>query len=96
MQNCNLIQLQVWYKNQCNGSWEHEFGIRIETLDNPGWNLSIDILGTVLVDKIYIPIKIEENEENWIDCKVSEGKFEGFGGPGNLDQLIRIFLEWAK
>ena len=27
--------LQSWYQSQCDGDWEHEFGIRIETLDNP-------------------------------------------------------------
>jgi len=33
----NLLQfLQEWYLEQCNGDWEHEFGIKIETLDNPG------------------------------------------------------------
>ena len=30
-------RLQKWYKSQCNGDWEHSFGIKIETLDNPGW-----------------------------------------------------------
>jgi hypothetical protein len=32
-----LNELQVWYGAQCNGSWEHTYGIKIETLDNPGW-----------------------------------------------------------
>jgi hypothetical protein len=32
-----LEQIQNWYAGQCDGRWEHSFGIKIETLDNPGW-----------------------------------------------------------
>jgi hypothetical protein len=31
-----LTQIEQWYKSNCNGLWEHQFGLRIETLDNPG------------------------------------------------------------
>lgn len=29
--------LSNWHKLNCNGDWEHTYGIKIETLDNPGW-----------------------------------------------------------
>ncbi len=32
-----LTRIQAWYKAQCNNGWEHTYGIRIETLDNPSW-----------------------------------------------------------
>lgn len=32
-----LGRLERWYAAQCNGDWEHTYGITIETLDNPGW-----------------------------------------------------------
>src|SRR5687768_6013127 len=38
--------LANWYAAQCDDEWEHEFGIRLQTLDNPGWNLQIDLVGT--------------------------------------------------
>jgi hypothetical protein len=31
-----LPWLQGWYATQCDGDWEHEYGVSIETLDNPG------------------------------------------------------------
>lgn len=41
--NNNLItQLQNWYKSQCDGIWEHEYGLDISTLDNPGWRVHIN------------------------------------------------------
>jgi len=35
--NDDLLKwLQDWYAARCYGDWEHEFGINIRTLDNPG------------------------------------------------------------
>jgi hypothetical protein len=27
-----LFMLQRWYVGQCNGDWEHQYGVRIDTL----------------------------------------------------------------
>lgn len=32
-----------WFAQQCDGNWEHNFGIKLQTLDNPGWNLDVDL-----------------------------------------------------
>lgn len=32
----SLALLQQWYLQQCNEDWEHSWGVRIATLDNPG------------------------------------------------------------
>lgn len=32
-----LEWLTSWYKTQCNGDWEHSYGIEISTIDNPGF-----------------------------------------------------------
>jgi hypothetical protein len=42
----SLTWLQAWYASQCNGDWEHEYGVSIETLDNPGWLLKLDLQET--------------------------------------------------
>ena len=38
--------LQNWFKSQCDGDWEHEYGVKIETVDNPGWYVVINLTGT--------------------------------------------------
>jgi len=43
-----LSELQKWYFAQCDGDWEHSYGVRIDTVDNPGWTLEIDLVGTNL------------------------------------------------
>jgi hypothetical protein len=31
-----LAELQTWYRAQCNGEWEHVWGMTIQSTDNPG------------------------------------------------------------
>jgi hypothetical protein len=42
----NLEWLQQWYLSHCNEDWEHQYGISIKNIDNPGWHLSVDLVGT--------------------------------------------------
>ncbi|MEU1212740.1 Imm53 family immunity protein [Streptomyces sp. NPDC005790] len=35
-----------WYASNCDGEWEHEYGIRMATTDNPGWHIEIDVSET--------------------------------------------------
>lgn len=91
-----MIELQKWYFRQCDEDWEHSFGIKIETLDNPGWHISIDLEGTDLDGKAFVSTeKNYDSELEWLTCKVRNNVFEGACGPMELDKVINIFLEWA-
>jgi hypothetical protein len=100
--NDSLRELQAWYKAQCNEDWEHSYGVKIETLDNPGWTLTIDLRETDLQDKPFQTRShgvIADNltkSEDWMVCKVEEQRFKGAGGPNKLEELIATFIEWAK
>lgn len=88
--------LQNWYLQKCDGEWEHEFSIRIHTVDNPGWCISIDLAGTAL-EEIVKPYTLIENDENdWYGWKVSEQKFEACGDAGKLKYLIEIFRDFVQ
>jgi hypothetical protein len=43
-----IARLQNWYAAQCDGNWEHAWGIKIDTLDNPGWTVTIYLHDTPL------------------------------------------------
>lgn len=89
-------QLQSWYAAQCDGHWEHQFGIEIKTLDNPGWFLQVDLKGTSLESRGFTDLQHNRTEDDWISCSVVEGTFRGAGGPGNLSELLQQFLQWAE
>ena len=48
-----LERIQNWYKTNCNNDWEHSYGYSIETMDNPGWSIKIDLCETALENLDY-------------------------------------------
>jgi hypothetical protein len=90
-----LRRLEGWYTAQCNDVWEHQYGVLIETIDNPGWRLRIDLTRTALANQRFEEVTIERNAHDWIHCKVLEQRFEAFGGPRNLSEMTDRFLNWA-
>lgn len=96
MEKNPLIWLQNWYGSQCDGDWEHTYGIEIKTLDNPGWMIFIDLVETELEDYEFSQVIIKRSEENWINCLLKNGKFQGAGGSLNLLEILNIFQEWVK
>ena len=90
-----LNWLQAWYKSQCNGNWEHSFGIKIETIDNPGWKISIGIEGTDLDSLLLEVIKYERSDKDWCHYWVKDNFFEGRGDPSKLEFLLQKFKEIA-
>jgi hypothetical protein len=86
-----LEWLQKWYLDQCDGSWEHEYGIRIETLDNPGWKVTIDLAYTD-IENIEIPHSLNEaGEDHWVGYSVEKKKFIGASSPSHLNDLLKVF-----
>lgn len=87
--------LQSWYLEQCDGDWEHLYGIQIETLDNPGWLLKIDTTGSHSELQDAPSVLTERSETDWISIKIEGGTFEGACGPTNLSELIFEFFNLA-
>lgn len=89
--------LQSWYAGQCNGDWEHTYGLRIGNIDNPGWSVEIDLIDTDLYETEFGKVDIQRaDEDDWLSCWVSEGKFCGACGPLNLTEVVQIFSDWAR
>ena len=91
-----LARLQKWFLAQCDGDWEHSCGVKIETLDNPGWLVTVDLKDTAW-EQLREPRKIvERSETDWIQSEIVEGKFIGCGGPGNLEEILELFLDRVR
>jgi hypothetical protein len=87
-----IEQIQVWYAAQCNSEWEHQYGVSIETIDNPGWCVKVDLAGTTLEDIRFQTYREDKSEGDWIICEVNGGKFVGTGDPGKLQSILEIFV----
>ncbi len=92
-----LKRLQEWFETNCDGEWEHAYGVLIATLDNPGWTINIDLIDTYLENIDFQSVRYQNEDENdWIDCRRSGAEFNGNGGPQKLEELLIIFLDWAE
>jgi hypothetical protein len=90
-----LAKLQEWYFAQCDGDWEHAWGVEIGTLDNPGWSLRISLEDTRLADVPYERRKVETSELEWMHCWVEDQTVQAAGGPRMLTAMLAEFFRWA-
>lgn len=74
----NLTRIQNWYLTNCNGDWEHNYGITINTLDNPGWNIKIDLSDTSLQNLKYDK-QLDNGIFDWVVLKVNDNIFDASG-----------------
>lgn len=88
-----LERLQDWYLRECNGDWEHSYGIKIETLDNPGWLVTIDLHETPWEQLVVERTIVERSETDWVQVEVVDRKFVGCGGSKNLEEVLALFFQ---
>jgi hypothetical protein len=87
--------LQSWYQTQTNGEWERVRGVTIETLDTPGWMVTIDLAGTGLDGRNMTALQNERSANDWLLCEVEENQFRGQGDSQKLLVILEIFQHWA-
>ena len=92
----SLQRLIAWYLRHCNGDWEHSFGFAIDTLDNPGVSIKIDLQETELAHVPFLELKDDyDSPDHWFICRRTDTMFEAFGAATRLEDMLRIFADWA-
>lgn len=93
----NYIEwIENWYKQNCDGVWEHFYGIKIETLDNPGWGLKVDLDETQYSDMKMKKISVDYGKDDWYTCSIEDNCFFGYGDSSKLREIIKIFRECVE
>jgi len=96
MSNSLLNWIGNWYKNNCDGDWEHSYGITIETTDNPGWHITIDLINTNLCNEFIEYSLVENNASDWYGIKVENAKFIASGDDSKLELLLLEFQKFVE
>jgi hypothetical protein len=82
-----------WFLSECDGDWEHENQIRIETVSNPGWYLTIDLRDTSL-EHLYIESgTVEKSDDDWYFWAIKDKQFKASGDLKKLSFLLNKFRE---
>lgn len=90
-----LAWLQDWYSGNCDGSWEHLYGVTVGTIDNPGWTMTINLEGTDLEGRVFQRLERDVTDDDWLRCWVEDNTFNGVGGPHNLSSILEVFRAWS-
>jgi hypothetical protein len=87
-----LKRLQNWNLTNCDGNWEHSYGVSINTLDNPGWTIKIDLSDTCLQD-LHYDKEVDNGTFDWFFIKVADKVLKASGDPTKLTTILTIFLD---
>ena len=97
-----LSDLTLWYTAQCNGEWEHRHGISVESTDNPGWWVKVDIRETPLHGRAFAPVEDGVDGDgfqtgpSWISCRIKDDVWHGAGDQTRLEEILSRFIAWAR
>ncbi|MGV3539586.1 MAG: immunity 53 family protein [Rufibacter sp.] len=87
-------RIQDWYRNHCDGEWEHDYGVKISNVDNPGWSVEIDLEDTALEKAQFKRHFVnDENDNDWLFVEAKDKKFYGSCDTSKLNEVLRIFLD---
>ena len=96
-----LPLIQQWYLRQCDGDWEHRYGVQIQSGENPGWWVKIDVAGTALAGKPFAKVlesiapDRQSHGDRWVRCELVDSVWNGAGGAKSLNRILLTFLNWA-
>lgn len=91
-----LARIQHWYAPQCKGNLERQWGVQIDTLDNPGWSVSIALNETACAGRSFEEINIRRSDKDWIRCWKDGLVFEGCGDEYKLSAILECFLNFSE
>jgi len=91
-----LEWIQDWFKENADGEWEKGDAIQITTLDNPGWDVEIDISKTSIANLEIKWVLNENGRQDWYGVKISNKRFRAAGDAGKLIFLLNLFKEMIE
>ncbi|EJP17927.1 hypothetical protein LEP1GSC080_4809 [Leptospira interrogans str. FPW2026] len=91
--NTMFSWLIEWYQSQCDGDWEHEYGIAINTNGDRGWQIKIEVNFTEL-DGVEVAHTLnQKGEDDWYSFSLKDGKFLAEGDSKKLPIILEKFKE---
>jgi hypothetical protein len=88
--------ISYWFASQCDGDWEHENMLKIETVSNPGWYITIDLNYTGLEGLDLDVGTIEISEDDWYFYRIKNAKYQASGDLTKLEFLLNKFRELVE
>lgn len=91
----SLVFLQEWLLDHSDGEWEHDEGVTIESLDNPGWLLRVALTGTDLEGAVLDKRELNGESASWVHAWADGTTFDAAAGPLGLGAAIEEFRRFV-
>ncbi|MBT8244748.1 MAG: hypothetical protein HKP48_07705 [Winogradskyella sp.] len=91
-----LNWIEDWLTQNCDGDWEKNEIIQITNIDNPGWEVEIDISKTSVANLEVKWILNEHSKLDWYGVKIENQKFTAAGDTRKLSFLLNLFREMIE
>jgi hypothetical protein len=88
-----LKWIEEWYLSMCDGDWEHTYKVKIETIDNPGWMVEINLRETSLEHLAKDHSLVEKSETDWYGYSIKKSIYKAAGDPSKLQFLLELFRQ---
>jgi hypothetical protein len=89
-----------WYESNCDGYWEHSYGINIQSTDDPGFSITIDLKETEcegapsrIIEHDFLKRYEENPVKRWYKIEVEQDKFVAYSSIASFDEVFRVFFE---
>ncbi len=87
--------IQAWYSENADLAFEKKQRIKVETLENPGWYIEIDLRNTYLDGVSFDMIEFDDDKNDWLQCFIRDNTFVGAGDANKLNHLLKAFHLFA-
>ncbi|MFE1841866.1 Imm53 family immunity protein [Streptomyces sviceus] len=75
---------------------EHEWGVKMATLDNLGWTVTVDLEETDLEGREFPRRDVSRSADDWVWVWACGKVLHAWCGPGNLTEVLVLFRSWVK
>ncbi|WP_327048832.1 immunity 53 family protein [Microbispora sp. NBC_01189] len=86
---CDRPEAEVFHLHSINKR------LTAHTLDNPGWSIGVDLVGTDLEGHAFDWRSLDRTEDDWIHIRSDGRLFQGACGPLNLAEMVAGFEKFA-
>lgn len=84
----HLEALMSWYAGNCDGDWEHSYGVKIEAPERGGWELEADLLDTAHATDALPRTESRCSDTDWTAVEIRDGVYRAAGGDCTLLELV--------
>lgn len=92
----HLDWLQLWYHSQCDGDWEHQYGVTMTLKKSEEWEFDIDLTYTEMQGIHLSDAEQSDPEGGWLRWRSDGWHFRAECSRKNVIAVIAEFRTWVE